>query len=43
MKEDLKCHEDNKLLRKLQIDVIESSLDGFHGLEVTIDVKRSFF
>ena len=33
----------DKLLRKLQLDVIESSPDGFHWLDVTIDVKRSFF
>jgi len=38
-----KCHEDDKLFRKFHIDVIESSTDGFHGLDVTIDVKRSFF
>ena len=38
-----KCYGDDELLRKFQIDVIESSPDGFHGLGVTIDVKRFFF
>jgi hypothetical protein len=25
-----KCHEDDELLRELQIDIIESSPDGFY-------------
>jgi hypothetical protein len=37
------CHQNDKLLRKLQLDVIESSPDGFHEPDVTSDVKRSFF